>query len=121
LILIEYVGKVVALASTGMNPESTTVPEEAFTNGVQGSGNVDRVTVWFLAWNSNVMVSPTLAVKLAGLNARVPLTPTITLWSAAKAEAAEETKATMSDNRILSVMGGTRVRCEKDWVSQRQY
>jgi len=119
--LIEYVGKVVALAATGMNPESTTVGEEAFANGAHGSGNVDRVTVWFLAWNSNVMVSPTLAVKLAGLYARVPLTPTITLWSAAKAETAEETKARMSDNCIVSVLDGTRVRCEKGWGSQRQY
>jgi len=70
--------------------------------------------VWFLAWNSNVTVSPMLAVKLAGLNVRVPLRPTTTVCTAAKAEAAEEAKARMSDNRMVNVIDGTRVRGEKD-------
>jgi len=39
--VIVYVGKVVALAATGINPEFTTVPEEAFRDGVHGEENVD--------------------------------------------------------------------------------
>lgn len=51
-----------------------------------GAANDDRLTVWFLARNSNVIVSPTCAVMFEGLYASAPLSPTRTLWSVGDAD-----------------------------------
>ena len=70
-------GTVVALAATGMKPES--MPPDM---GAQGAANVDCVTVWFLGLKTNWMVSPWDALTDDGLKAR-PLAPTST-WICAE-------------------------------------
>lgn len=96
LTMMLNVGKLsVWLASTGMlgiqhesrgtwSNENTYNPESkppAF--GWQGSEKVDWVTVWFLGWNSNKIVSPIPAVMFWGSNLNRPSAPTVTLcWTA---------------------------------------
>lgn len=67
-------GKVVAVAATGMNPESTPPAIAA-----QGLAKVLWVRVWFLGWNSKVTISPTAAVTWFGEKVK-PEAPTTTLW-----------------------------------------
>jgi len=72
LTVIVYVGKFVTSLLTGLNPESNPA-------GVHGLAKELAVTVWFFSWNSKVTVSPTWAMMLDGVKARVPTPPTITL------------------------------------------
>ena len=66
------VGKAVALAETGMKPESKpTCPEvEVEVRERQGALKEDCVTVWFFTMNWKVIVSPTCAVILEGEKTR---------------------------------------------------
>lgn len=61
-------GNVVALAATGMKPESKpTWPEvDVRVRERHGVAKEDWVTVWFFTWNWKVMVSPTLAEMFDG-------------------------------------------------------
>jgi len=76
----EYVGKFVAPSATGKYPELNPAwPATDCERGTQGASNELATTEWFFWWNSNRMVSPTLAWTLVGLNARTPGPPTTTL------------------------------------------
>jgi hypothetical protein len=66
LILIWKVGNVVASAATGLNPELNPGVPVGASSALHGLRKLDWVTVWFLGWNSNVTVSPMLALMLAG-------------------------------------------------------
>jgi len=94
------VGWVVALATTGMKPESipAPAPEVAFGGmSVQGLAKVDWVTLWFLGWKVKVMVSPMAAVMDGGskVKAEVPLAnaPTDTPVLAARTNDQRASKA----------------------------
>jgi hypothetical protein len=76
------VGTWVALAATGMKPES--MPPDM---GRHGAAKVDCVTVWFLGMKVNSRVSPGFAVTDEGLNWRPP-PPTVTWMFAASTEVA---------------------------------
>jgi hypothetical protein len=80
LIMMVYVGVSVAVADTGMKPEKKpTVPGELSAMGWQGCAKVDWVTVWLLGANWNWTMSPTFALMLLGLYAKVPFAlPTFT-------------------------------------------
>lgn len=58
LIVIWYVGNVVALSETGINPESKpTCPlVDVNVNARQGVAKVDCVTVWFLTYGGGFSV-----------------------------------------------------------------
>jgi len=58
-MVMDQVGKSVALAPTGMKPESNPVlvPVVLSVKGMQGALNEDWVAVWFLTWKMNLMVS----------------------------------------------------------------
>jgi hypothetical protein len=58
-----------------MYPESNPVAD----TGLHGFAKVLCVTVWFFCLNSNVMVSPGLALMLFGEYANTPGPPTVTL------------------------------------------
>jgi hypothetical protein len=63
-----HAGNELALAATGMKPESKpTWFVVALVRRVQGAAKDDWVTVWFFDWNSKVTVSPTAAVTWLGL------------------------------------------------------
>lgn len=63
------------------NPESNPLWPVLERRSRQGTSKELAVTVWFFWWNSNVIVSPTWAVMLGGLNASTPVPPTMILWS----------------------------------------
>jgi len=86
------VGWVVALAATGMKPESIPAPAPEVALGgmrVQGLAKVDWVTLWFLGKKVKVIVSPMAAVIDGGskVKAEVPLanaptnTPVLAAWT----------------------------------------
>jgi hypothetical protein len=68
LTVIVHVGKVVALAATGMNPESNPTCPVVLVDASSAHGAAKElcVAVWFFCWNSNVIVSPGCAVMLLG-------------------------------------------------------
>jgi len=70
-----HVGKVVVPSPTGKYPESNAVAD----SGLHGFAKLLCVTVWFFCLNSNVTVSPGLALMLFGVYANVPGPPTMTL------------------------------------------
>jgi len=91
------VGKVVAPAATGKNPESNPVTPLALSLR-QGSSKADWVTVWFFSWllvnehkhlsllringvthNSKTTVSRGAALMKGGSKASLPGPPTMTL------------------------------------------
>lgn len=75
------VGNEVEPSGTGWYPESKNFSNaEVWDNGTQGAVKELAVTVWFLARNSKVMVSPAFALMFEGLKVRPPA-PTRTLWS----------------------------------------
>lgn len=98
MTVIWNVGNIVAFALTGIlqqkkdvstascppkmsphNPELNPGVPETSPRGWHGWRKLERVTVWFLGWNSNVTVSPTAALMFAGLYASVPFAPTVIL------------------------------------------
>jgi len=60
-------GTWVALAATGMKPESMPL-----AMAWQGAAKVDCVTVWFLGLKMNWIMSPVVALTDEGVNARAP-------------------------------------------------
>lgn len=60
-------------------PELKPATPVEFSKVSHGLRKLDWVTVWFLGKNVNSTMSLTEAVILVGLNARAPLSPTVTL------------------------------------------
>jgi len=91
-----------ALAATGTYPElKPTAFVVALVRSEQGVPKADCVTVWFLAWNSKVTVSPTTAEMLEGVKTKPEVPPTIILWSSALTRATEAIRRVASENNIL--------------------
>jgi len=102
-MLILQTGNWVALAATGMNPESIPLTlVVVLRKGVQGVANADWVTVWFFEWNSNSMTSPMEAEMLEGVYVR-PLAPTWMVTVAAEAKAGMAARTARTEKRILIV------------------
>lgn len=98
-IVMLHVGKLVALAATGMKPE--LMPGAGVVCKVHGLANVDCVTEWFLALNSKLIVSPASRVTLVGLKARALLSPTVTVKFVAEASVATEERMATVEKRIF--------------------
>lgn len=69
LTIMVYVGTVIEVGSTGINPEKTSL------FGAHGAAKVDDVTVWLFGANWNCTISPTAAVTWLGENVSVLLAP----------------------------------------------
>jgi len=67
-----------------------------------GAAKVDWVTVWFLDWNWNAIVSPTEAFTLVGLKVLVLLGPTITVKVCCAAIATTGTRAVTTVEKRIS-------------------
>ena len=78
----DQLGKSVALAATGMKPELNPIlwPVVLLVKGKQGAANEDWVTVWFLTWKMNLIVSRGEAVTRLGVKLRFPLGPPTMTW-----------------------------------------
>lgn len=73
----DQVGKLVVSADTGKKPELNPIlsPVVLLVKGMQGAANEDWVTVWFLTWKMNLMVSRGEALTRLGVKLRFPLGP----------------------------------------------
>ena len=73
----DQVGKSVVLAATGKKPELNPIlsPVVLLVKGKQGAANEDWVTVWFLTWKMNLMVSRGEALTRLGVKLRFPFGP----------------------------------------------
>lgn len=87
---------------------------------VQGSANVDCVTVWFLFWKVKETVSPVAAVTLGGSNVSELLAPTLTWKVAAKAAAGIRAASANEGRMVLDVR--SEVRCSmssETWTKRK--
>jgi len=98
-MVILHDGNWVAPAGTAWKPEST--PALGVVMIEHGLANVDCVTVWFLARNSKLMVSPERTVTFVGEKVRPPPSPTRTWRFAAKATVARARAKTAAEKCIL--------------------
>jgi len=80
---MDHEGKLVAPSATGMYPESKAICPVVLVNDndLHGTSKELCVTVWFFCLNSNVTVSPRVALMLFGEYTNPADPPTVTLIS----------------------------------------